>query len=192
MPHHWLKMKVEGRLIESGLPYTILQPTAYMQNITNSLADILQKSTYQVPYPVNTRICLVDLEDVAQVAAHIMNEPGFLGGTYELVGTDPITQREVAQSLGTLTGKNIQAQQIPIAYWETRSKQAGLGPTQINALVKMFRHYQLFGLIGSSQVLGWLLGRQPTSLEECLKRELAALDSGTSAGDGPTDQIGEQ
>ena len=35
MPHHWLKLRVEERLIASGLPFTILQPTAYMQNITN-------------------------------------------------------------------------------------------------------------------------------------------------------------
>ena len=33
MPHHWQKLRVEELLFESGLPFTILQPTAYMQNV---------------------------------------------------------------------------------------------------------------------------------------------------------------
>jgi NAD(P)H dehydrogenase (quinone) len=33
MPHHWHKLRVEEVLLESGLPFTILQPAAYMQNI---------------------------------------------------------------------------------------------------------------------------------------------------------------
>ena len=33
MPHHWLKMRVEEKLFASGLPFTILQPAAYMQNV---------------------------------------------------------------------------------------------------------------------------------------------------------------
>ena len=33
MPHHWQKMRVEEALFTSGIPYTILQPAAYMQNI---------------------------------------------------------------------------------------------------------------------------------------------------------------
>jgi NAD(P)H dehydrogenase (quinone) len=33
MPHHWAKLRVEEMLLGSGLDVTILQPTAYMQNI---------------------------------------------------------------------------------------------------------------------------------------------------------------
>ncbi|MDH5508626.1 MAG: NmrA family NAD(P)-binding protein, partial [Anaerolineae bacterium] len=33
MPHHWEKMRVEEMIFASGLNFTILQPTAYMQNI---------------------------------------------------------------------------------------------------------------------------------------------------------------
>ena len=33
MSHHWNKLQVEELLFESGLPFTILQPCAYMQNI---------------------------------------------------------------------------------------------------------------------------------------------------------------
>ncbi|MFQ5746975.1 MAG: NmrA family NAD(P)-binding protein, partial [Gemmatimonadota bacterium] len=60
MPHHWRKLRVEEALIESGLPFTILQPAAYMQNVLGRLAEIAETGRHRVPYPVETRLCLVD------------------------------------------------------------------------------------------------------------------------------------
>ena len=50
MPHHWQKMRVEELLLQSGLHYTILQPTIYMQNILASWDAISQNGVYPVPY----------------------------------------------------------------------------------------------------------------------------------------------
>src|SRR5262249_46464420 len=71
MPHHWEKARVEEMLFASGLDFTILQPAAYMQNIR-----IGADGVHRVPYPVTTRLSLVDLEDVARVAAKVLTEPG--------------------------------------------------------------------------------------------------------------------
>jgi uncharacterized protein YbjT (DUF2867 family) len=180
MPHHWLKLRVEEYLIESGLPFTILQPAAYMQNIISSLAEITQKGVYLVPYPVNTRLSLVDLGDIAEVAAAVLTNQDHLGSIYELVGTDPISQQEIAQVLEEVLGRKVQAQQISLAYWERQAKDSGMGSYQINTLVKMFRHYEHFGFIGNPGALGWLLGRQPTPLKDCLEREITERESSSS------------
>ena len=49
MPHHWAKLRVEEYLLESGLPYTILQPAAYMQNVLAGWASIVKDGLYGVP-----------------------------------------------------------------------------------------------------------------------------------------------
>jgi uncharacterized protein YbjT (DUF2867 family) len=76
MPHHWKKLRVEEALLQSGLPFTILQPTAYMQNILAQWDNIIQRGSYSAPYPEETRLSMVDLEDVAQVAATVLTEAG--------------------------------------------------------------------------------------------------------------------
>ncbi|HLB49104.1 MAG TPA: NmrA family NAD(P)-binding protein, partial [Anaerolineales bacterium] len=96
MPHHWNKLRVEESLFESGLPFTILQPTAYMQNTLATWDDILN-GEYVAPYPVETRLSLVDLNDVAEAASTVLTESGHAGATYELVGTPAMTQMEVAE-----------------------------------------------------------------------------------------------
>src|SRR4030067_576238 len=92
MPHHWKKMRVEELIFASGLPFTILQPTVYMQNILPDLNQIIASGRYRNPYSVECRISYVDLEDVAQAAAIVLNNSigmGFqqdnIGATYELV-----------------------------------------------------------------------------------------------------------
>src|SRR5256885_13981801 len=69
MPHHWNKLRVEEQLFESKLPYTILQPAAYMQNLLASWESISRHGIYRVPYAAETKLGMVDLADVAEVAA---------------------------------------------------------------------------------------------------------------------------
>ncbi len=111
-----------------------------------------------MPYPVETGICLVDLEDLAKAAALVLTEPDHIGATYELVGTGPITQVQVAAVLSDVLGKDIQAQRIPYKTWETQAIKNGLGSYQRYTLLKMFQHYKDFGFNGKfpcSQLAAW-------------------------------------
>jgi uncharacterized protein YbjT (DUF2867 family) len=166
MPHHWGKLRVEEALFESGLDYTILQPAPYMQNLLAGWASITQQGVYCVPYPVGTRLSLVDLEDVGAVAAQVLDtgDARHVGATYELVGTPPLSQVEVAEALSAQLGRPVQAVEQPVDEWEARARAAGLGDYQRAALRAMFAYYACFGLGGSPQVLSWLLGRPPTPL----------------------------
>jgi uncharacterized protein YbjT (DUF2867 family) len=176
MPHHWLKLRVEERLIGSGLSFTILQPTAYMQNITSQLERIKERGIYQVPYPVDTKLCLVDLADVARVAAIVLADTAHDGAVYQLVGTGLTSQIEIAALLSKLLGQEIKAEQISLEDWKEQVTKTGLGSYQISTLVKMFLHYQTHGFPGSPIILSWLLSRQPTSLEKCLQSEISDLN----------------
>ena len=173
MPHHWHKLRVEERLLESGLAYTIVQPAAYMQNILAGWPVIVEQGVYRAPYPVATRLSMVDLDDVAVAIAFVLTEPGHAGASYELAGPDALTQTEVAEVLSAALGRPVRAEQIPLTEWTTGARAAGLGDYQIETLVKMFRYYEHYGFWGNSNVLGWLLGRPPASFREFVERVAA-------------------
>ncbi len=173
MPHHWQKMRVEELLFESGLKFTILQPAPYMQNILAGIKTILNHGLYRVPYHLETRLSMLDLEDLGEIAATVMTEPGHMGAVYEIAGIAGLTQAEVAAIIGDTLGQRVVVEEIPIDNWRREAKESGMGPYQLETLAKMFDYYANYGLCGSSNVLRWLLGREPTSLSSFINREFA-------------------
>jgi NAD(P)H dehydrogenase (quinone) len=178
MPHHWAKLRVEEMLLASGLDVTVLQPAAYMQNLLAGWRSIAEQGVYRVPYPVETRISLVDLRDVAAAAALVLTEAGHAGATYALVGTAPLTQIEVAHALSAALGRPVDAVAEPVEAWDARARAAGMGRYQRDTLAAMFRSYAMGGLIGNSNVLGWLLGRRPTTLAEFAADVIRSMEEG--------------
>ncbi len=170
MPHHWQKMRVEEKLFESGLACTILQPAAYMQNLLAGWNSIVERGAYAVPYAAETRITMVDLDDVAEAAARVLTEPGHTGATYELCGPEYLTQHEVAALLGEHLGRQVDVEVVPLEAWRQRAAAAGLGEFQVETLTKMFRYYEHHGFRGNPRTLGWLLGRSATNLGVFVER----------------------
>ena len=165
MPHHWNKLRVEEMLFSSKLDITILQPTAYMQNSLSEWDRMVRDGIYRVPYPIDTRLSLVDLRDVAEAAAIVLTNASHSGATYELVGTPPLSQTEIVEAFSLALKKPVRAEAETVESWDARARSAGLEDYARETLTKMFRAYARDGLKGSPNVLGWLLGRPPTSLE---------------------------
>jgi uncharacterized protein YbjT (DUF2867 family) len=171
MPHHWQKLRVEERLLESGLAFTILQPAPYMQNVLAFRQSIEQAGEYPVPYAAATRLGLVDLFDVGAAAAEVLLKPGHRDAIYELVGEPGMSQREVAAVLGRQLGRVVAVKEIPLKQWREAAEGRGMGGYQVDSLVRMFRYYEAYGLTGAPNVLRWLLGRNPTTFADFARRE---------------------
>jgi len=174
MPHHWNKLRVEEMLFASALEIAILQPTAYMQNSLAQWDRMVRDGVYRVPYPAETRLSLVDLDDVAEAAALVLTSAGHSGATYELVGMPPLSQIEIAGTFGQTLNKAIRVEAEAVESWDQRARSAGMDSYQRETLIKMFRAYARDGLKGNPNVLGWLLGRPATSLAAFAARIAAA------------------
>jgi uncharacterized protein YbjT (DUF2867 family) len=184
MPHHWQKLRTEELLFETGLPYTILQPAAYMQNVLAYWDQIDQDGIYAVPYATEARMSMVDLEDLAEAAAVVLTERGHAGATYELVGVDVLSPAGVAEVLAQVLGRPVHAQAVDLEVWEQGARASGLGDYQVETLLQMFRYYERYGFWGNSHVLTWLLCRPPTTFARFAKREAERLQYETPAPNG--------
>ena len=163
MNHHWQKLRVEEMIFESGLPFTILQPAPYMQNLLASRKSILEEGVLRVPYSVHSKFSFVDLENAAKAGKIVLTEPGHENAIYELAGTTPISHLEVAEVFERVLKREVRAVKEEIGEWKLHVQ--GMTEYAMENLVRMFAYYDRWGLAGNPNVLRWILKREPTSLE---------------------------
>jgi NAD(P)H dehydrogenase (quinone) len=178
MPHHWQKMRAEEFLFTAGFDLTILQPAAYMQNVLAAWPAVIAEGKFRVPYPLETQLSLVDLDDVAEAAALVLTADGHAGATYEIVGTPPMSQTDVAAAIAKALGRNVFAEAESAAAWEARALAGGMGDYERTTLAAMFRYYAVHGLAGNPGVLHHLLRRPPNNLGAFLERVMSARGPG--------------
>lgn len=173
MPHHWAKLRSEELIFQSGVPFTILQPAAYMQNLRAYWPAMVADGVYRVPYAVTTRIGMVDLHDVAQAAALVLLDSRHSYGIYELATGERHSQVEVAALAAQALGRPVRAEAVDRAHWAAAARRNGLGDGAVDILLRMFEYYERYGFGGNGFVLAALLGRPPATLQTFLA-QLAA------------------
>ena len=107
------------------------------------------------------------------MAARVLCDDGHAGATYELVGLRATSQTTVAQLLSTGLGTTITAATVDRETWRISAENDGLRDYAINTLLAMFVYYETHGMDGNSNVMRWLLGRAPRTLE-AFAREAAS------------------
>jgi uncharacterized protein YbjT (DUF2867 family) len=174
MLHHRDKRHVEEALIMSGLPYTILKPTMYMQNLLWEWDNVTTRGVYRLPYSEHSRMSLVDLDDVAEAAATVLTQDGWDGGEFELCSGDNLTRVEMAAVLTQVLGRPVKAETSTVEEWKPIGSLTRT-PFQVDRVIRMFGHYDRHGLPGGNgRVLRMILGRAPTTYREAVRRMAAA------------------
>ncbi len=182
MNHHWQKLSVEEMIFGSGIPFTILQPAPYMQNLLAVLKSIVEDGVLRVPYSVHSKFSFVDLEDVAEAVKIVLTESNHKNAIYELAGTGPMSHAEVAEIMSRMLNRDVRAEKEKIGDWKLRAERSSEGTQSkrdkyaIENLVRMFEYYDQFGLMGNPNVLRWLLKREPASLNVFVQRILNERD----------------
>jgi uncharacterized protein YbjT (DUF2867 family) len=175
MNHHWQKMRVEEMIFESGLPFTILQPAPYMQNLLAGWKSIVEDGILRVPYSVKSKFSFIDLDDLAEVASIVLTEFNHNNATYELAGTIPMSHADVAEIFGRILNRDVRAEKEEITDWGSRAN--GMSEYALENLTRMFEYYDKWGLSGNPNVLKWLLSREPTPLKSFVDRIVKERDA---------------
>lgn len=172
--HHRLKLDAEEAVIESGLPYTILQPCRYMQHLEPIWSQVTGQGRHAMPFGVDRRFNLVDVLDLAEATAKVVVEgEAHHWATYELAGPQSLSMRDVAAQLSVSLGTPVEAEQIPLDDLAAAGRAKGFAEDRIAQMRIMNHHYDLFGFLGNANVLRWLLGRPPTRFADYVDRLIA-------------------
>lgn len=161
--HHAAKLAGEERVVESDLPYTILQPARYMQNLEPHWREVVDEGVHAMPFDVDAKFNLVELYDLAEAAAIVATQPGHLYATYELAGAEALSQTDMAKIIAERLGRPVAASKLSNAEMSDRLAQRGVPAERIEKVAIMNSHYDRHGFRGNPNILRWLLGREPRS-----------------------------
>jgi uncharacterized protein YbjT (DUF2867 family) len=98
--------QAERTLEGSGLGYTILRPQLYMQNFLRFGPSVAAEGRFAAPMG-DRRFALVDVRDVARVAAATLIEDKHEGATHVVTGREALSYGDAAEAIGTAIGKEV-------------------------------------------------------------------------------------
>ena len=175
LPNHAAKLPVEQAISESGMIFTILQPTLFMQTLEICWAEVIGEGKLSLPYSKQMRVCYVDYRDVAEAAAIALTSDKLDYGTYELCAPGMINRIELALLMTKILGTAVEAVEPTFDEWADQA-QMPAGP-QRDGLKQMYADFDEGGLPGgNSIVLEAVLGREPRTLDQFVE-ELATRES---------------
>lgn len=171
--NHASKLGVEAHLLDSDLAWTIVRPQHYMQNV--DIGRVLAAGTLAMPFPVATRLGHVDMADVATVVAKVACESGHDFAAYDCAADQHLSVAELAEIIAGVAGRPIAAADMPvdaIVAHLTAGFDAASAPYATEAVYRLMGYYARRGIRGNANVLGWLLGRTPTSFADYVARSI--------------------
>ncbi len=165
MRNHSAKQPVEEALYESGMDFTVLQPTMFMQNVEGSWKTIVEKSRFALPYSKEKKASYVDYRDVAEAAALAATGDKLSYGTFELSAPGMYNRVEVAALMSEALRRTIEAGELSFDEWSAAT-QLPAGPVR-DGLQRMYADYDQYGFPGGNAlVLRAILGREPRTLQQ--------------------------
>jgi uncharacterized protein YbjT (DUF2867 family) len=114
---------VEETVKASGIPWTILRPHYYMQNLLSSAHSVASDGTLYMNMGQG-RVGMIDGRDVGVFAAKVIENPGpHAGKVYTPTGPEVTTMGEAADTLRQVLGKPVSYVALP----QEAAQQAMLG-----------------------------------------------------------------
>ncbi|HZR51093.1 MAG TPA: SDR family oxidoreductase [Streptosporangiaceae bacterium] len=160
-------------LEDSGLPYVIVRPNLFLQNIPESTIPAIDASGTFYADAGDAGISMVDTRDVAAVAARALTEAGHAGAHYDVTGPEALSYDDVAAKLSSALDRPVSYVSVPDDAVRQALLGAGLTSWFTDALVGLYQDYRRSGADGyAAQVTGTVqqvTGRPARSLDDLLR-----------------------
>jgi uncharacterized protein YbjT (DUF2867 family) len=162
----------EHAVKESGMPWTILRPNAFMSNTLQWAPQLRTGNVVRAPFP-DVRQATIDPRDIASVAARALTEPGHAERIYAVTGPESLLPADRVTILGEVLGRALTFEGQ--SNDEARGEMSAAMPDEY---VDAFFSFYVDGKLDESQVLPTVrdvLGRPPRTFREWASKHADAL-----------------
>ncbi|KAE8158057.1 hypothetical protein BDV40DRAFT_304559 [Aspergillus tamarii] len=133
---------IEVYLAASGIPYTILEPHTFMQTTSMVFADeIGRNSSMTSSVTAEAGIFMVDVRDVAEVAAAVLTHAQHRGETLVIHGPEALSYVDCASLISRHLGREIRYNLVSHSEAKERFLKVGMGEFLADTLTTLSRLY---------------------------------------------------
>jgi len=132
---HW---RVEEALKDSGLDWTMLRPGFFMQNFLPMASIIRSHQAVALPVPGHMTVCMIDVQDIAAVAALVLETGDHKGEVISLAG-EGYMMTDFPLLLSHLSGTSVSYERVSFEDASAGMKAGGLPDWMIAQQIEVLR-----------------------------------------------------
>jgi NAD(P)H dehydrogenase (quinone) len=165
-------LATEQALTRSGVPYSLLRNSWYLENYVGQVPTALQFGVV-LGCAGEGRVSAALRVEFAQAAAAVLTGEGHEGSTYELGGVG-FTLAEFAAAIASASGQEVAYRELSPEDLAAALEAAGLAPGYAAVLADSDLGIARGDLYTDTGDLGRLIRRQPTTMAEAVAAEVLA------------------
>lgn len=164
--------QTEQQVRASGMTWTFLRPTFFMQNLLG-LAEMVRSGTIYQPAG-DSKATFVDIRDIAAVAVKALTESGHEGKAYDITGSELLSYHDIARILSEVTGKPVKYQDVPPAAARQAMLASGIPEWLTDGINELMDQMRIGQYAVLSNVIRDVARKQPTTFAQFAREQTAA------------------
>ena len=166
--------EIDALVKASGIPYTLLLPTSFMQNTINFYGSSIREGALYAPRG-NGAMAVIDVRDIAAVAAETLTNPAaHAGRSYTLSGPEDLTDAQMMSLIAHEIGREIKYIDVPEQAALDAMTKMGMPPIVIEWLMSLNHVIKQGSAAGVSPMVRQITGREPRRYEDYVREHAAA------------------
>jgi uncharacterized protein YbjT (DUF2867 family) len=162
-------------LKESGLAWTILQPTFFMQNTMMTAPTVKDQDTIYYDWG-NGKAGIIDVRDIVDAAVGVLTAANghFAGQCFVLTGPKPLGFADIAKGIGRAIGKDVKY--VPVPHEVAKQAMVGMGMPEwiADGYIELNKGFEQDFANTTTDGVARLAGHPPRSFEQ-FARDFASV-----------------
>jgi uncharacterized protein YbjT (DUF2867 family) len=156
-------------LLASGMPWTVLRPSQFMQVYFEEIPDIVASGELRLPLG-DTTLAPIDIDDIAKIAYAVLTTSGHEGKTYTMTGPEALTMADAADRISDAIGKPVTYRDVSTEDKRRAWLEAGYPPPRANAFAQLFQERSRLGRSTVELSTHKHFGVEPTTFAQFARR----------------------
>jgi uncharacterized protein YbjT (DUF2867 family) len=164
----------EQYIEQSGLAWTFVKPSFFMQNFLANAGTIKEQGKFFLPMGTG-QVATIDCADIGAAIAAVLTTPGHAGKRYELTGPEVLDFGAIAARMSSVLGRPVQYVDVPPAAYRGTLARFLTNEWHLNAVMALFGEIAACHDAYTTDTVQRLTGRAPASIDDFVARHRAVF-----------------